>query len=192
MALFRFNVNLDWPGTGGPGINQWDLRTTGSADPEGSADLDTLVSAIGSFYSAISAAIFPAGYSYFSSEEAVEVAGASTVVPVPSFGQTVTGSDPMGPTANQMILTIRTSTATRRGRGRKFLGPVALNTIQSDGTPTQGVIGDVQSAADALVGTSQGFANGAVGVYSGVDGVFRDVTSMQCRNYFAVLRSRRD
>jgi hypothetical protein len=64
--------------------------------------------------------------------------------------------------------------------------------MQGDGTPTQEAIDVIQGAANALLATSEGFANGGIGVYSSVDGLHRDMTRVLARNYFAALRSRRD
>jgi hypothetical protein len=89
-------------------------------------------------------------------------------------------------------VTWRTSLATRRGRGRTFLGPVGANAVDSgDGTLNTGILGVIRGAATALVSASDNALNGAVGVYSELDGVVRDVVASTVTDQVAVLRSRR-
>jgi hypothetical protein len=63
---------------------------------------------------------------------------------------------------------------------------------QSNGTPVEDVRLSMRDDARDLVTASQGFANGALGIYSRSEDVFRDFVFADVPNYFAVLRSRRD
>lgn len=102
------------------------------------------------------------------------------------------------PRASAICVGWRTALATRKGRGRTFLNPITWDMCQDDGTIATTPLAGIRAAAAALVEASDSFANGALGVYSrdagGVPPVpsFRDFTSSQVRDTFAVLRSRRD
>lgn len=193
MTLYNFPVLLEWNGVGGPGQNIWDLRTTGDEPGSTDADLDSLSDTIEQFYTdLLAAALYPQGYRASFMGEATTIGENPTVVTSPTWTVLQSGSTGISATATQGIITLRTASATRRGRGRKFLGPVAAGAVGSNGAPAPSVVSGMQAAADNLVAASTGFGNGAVGVYSDVDGVFRDLTGATARNYFAVLRSRRD
>ena len=190
MGIYHYTVDLSWNGAGSPGVNVWDIRQQ-ALDP--TSELALAVDAIDAFYASVvsSGLIYPDGYRATGRNEAIEV-NSSQIEAVPGFvhNQSGAGSDFSG--LNQMIATIRTSSATRRGRGRKYIGPVAAETLDSDGTPTTGALSALQTACTNLVTASTANNGWAVGVYSSVDGLFRDMVQMTARNYFASMRSRRD
>jgi hypothetical protein len=79
--------------------------------------------------------------------------------------------------------------------------------VQTDGTPVDSFVTAARNAAAALVTSSTGYGNGAIGVYgynaaktpgkanprNPADAkVFRDITGYAVRDLFGVLRSRRD
>ena len=189
MALWHYTVNLSWVGPGSPGVNVWDIRTD---TPDIGGNLQEAVDAIGAFYaSLVLDAIYPIGYVATGGTEAVEI-NTSEISPVDGFSSGEQAGVARHSGVAQMIATIRTTSATRRGRGRKFIGPVSTDTMDGDGTPSAVAVADLQSACTALVNSSLGAGGWAIGVYSSVDELFRDATQMQARNYFAALRSRRD
>lgn len=193
MTLFHVPIKLEWPGPGGPGVNIWDIRTTGSDPGDGDVDLNTMVDALGDFYGALnSASLVPGGYTASFEGQATTIDDEPIFVDATPWSTTRTGTAASAPPTSQFIVTLRTTSATRRGRGRKFLGPVAASAVATDGTPTSTAMVSLQNALDILLDESTGFANGAIGVYSEAGSVFRDAIQMQARNYFAVLRSRRD
>jgi hypothetical protein len=107
-------------------------------------------------------------------------------------------ADGAAPPALAIVVGWKTSSGTRRGRGRTFLGPVRSGTIQSDGTVSTTILGDLNAAATTLVNASLVDNGWAVGVYgqenAGDPGghVLRDFQGHKIRDVFAVLRSRRD
>jgi hypothetical protein len=122
-----------------------------------------------------------------------------TFAPVSGSG---TGSAPQ---ALALVVTWRTEVAARRGRGRTFVGPLAPAVVATDGTPADTARSTLATAAAALVSSSQGFANGAIGVWGyqsaytgegdrppGQPRVLRDFTGSTIRDLFGILRSRRD
>lgn len=86
----------------------------------------------------------------------------------------------------------RTSSATRSGRGRTFFGPLSPAVLESNGTPTTNFVGDMNTAVNAFVASSQEQNEWAFGVLSTKTGVFRDVTGHSLKDRWAYLSSRRD
>jgi hypothetical protein len=115
-----------------------------------------------------------------------------------------TGSAPQ---ALSLVITWRTTLASRRGRGRTFMGPHVTADMQSDGTPSTTLVTDANTSSAALITSSTAYGNGAIGVY-GYDAaktpgkanprnpadakIFRDFVGKNVRDIFGVLRSRRD
>jgi hypothetical protein len=191
MPTYEFPVNLTFPGSGSPGVNIWHCRTTGDFPSTG--ELQGLSEIIEDFYTAIKG-YFP-GAAYTASYLGV----ASTVEEDPQFDTSapawvVVGSGGVNvmPQATAICMTLRTLSADRSGRGRKFLGPFSVDAMQSDGSPTTAALTAIRAAGLAMVVASTAFANGAIGVYSQQESVIRDITGATVRDQFAVLRSRRD
>jgi len=86
----------------------------------------------------------------------------------------------------------RTSSATRSGRGRTFLGPLSPAVLESNGTPTANFLSDTNNALQDFVDTSGEGNEWAFGVLSTKTGVFRDVTGKSLKDRWAYLSSRRD
>lgn len=192
MPSLHVPVRLTWAGSGSPGVNVWDVRTTGG-DPGPSDDLQAMTDALRVFYTDLMAGdIFPGGYTASYAGVATSVGDSPEFFTSDAWSITESGPADVAPPIAQMILTLRTSSATRRGRGRKFIGPVRPTIVQADGTPTTVALGVLQNAGNALLAESEEFADGAIGVFSSVDELFRDIVSVQARDYFASLRSRRD
>lgn len=203
MAIFRVPVNITFPGAGSPGVNVWHIRT---ADPVIATELqqaNALIAYIRSFYTTI-AAHYPSTTSLSLgtvTEEGTSREIAPTMAAVTGSG---TGSAPQ---LLSLVVTWRTTIASRRGRGRTFLGPHCTSDMQSDGTPAPSLISDVSTASSALITSSQAYGNGAVGVWGysaaktpGKENPrnpadareFRDFTGRAIRDLFGSLRSRRD
>lgn len=192
MAILSVPIRLNFPGGGGPGVNVWDTRViTESGGP--SSDLQAQVDLLETFYTDLLAGdLLPGGYSASFDGTATSVGENPEYYTADPWTITETGDPNIAPAMAQMIVTLRTTSATRRGRGRKFIGPVRPTVVSPSGVPTTTAVGVLQDAAQNLLDGSELLANGAFGVYSAVDGLFRDLTSVQARNYFASLRSRRD
>jgi hypothetical protein len=203
MALFRVPILLTFPGAGSPGVNVWHIRTADAALATELGQANALIGYIRTFYDA--------GKSYLPSTTTcilgtVSEIGTSREI-VPTMAQVNGLGTGSAPQALALCVTWRTSIAARRGRGRTFFGPLSTASIQSDGTPDNTMRNTMVTAAAALVTSSLGYANGAVGVW-GYDAaklpgkanvrdpddgkVFRDFTGSGIRDLFAVLRSRRD
>lgn len=201
MTIFRVPILLTFPGAGSPGANIWHIRTatlTGSGEL---SEANTLIGYIRTFYVAMNSYI-PTGTT--ASLGTVTEVGTGREV-VPTFAALAFGGTGSAPQMLAAVVTWRTSIAARRGRGRTFVGPLATTCMQNDGTPDSTFRNAVLTAAGALITSSSGFANGAIGVW-GYDAakpvgsprnpadarVFRDYVGCTVRDLFGVLTSRRD
>jgi hypothetical protein len=203
MAIFRVPINLTFPGAGSPGANIWHIRTVTPTSGSELSEANTLIGYLRAFYVAMQP--YLALSTVVSLGTVTEVGTAREIVPTMA---TVTSSGvDSAPQALAVVVTWRTTIAARRGRGRTFVGPITKSVLQTDGTIVDGTRTTMATAAGALVTSSMGFGNGAVGVYGYNDAktpgkenprnpadarVFRDFTGYQIRDLFGVLRSRRD
>lgn len=189
MATYRYNVGVSWPGIGSPGVNVWHFRTDNDPDDF----TDGPIALIKQLYAAINGS-FPTPVTWTGPSEAIQDPyGSPTYAPVTSWSLTGAGSSLTGNRSTQACITWRTNSATRSGRGRTFLGPLAPDAVDTGtGRLAAGLVSTLQSAANALVSGNGNIANGAVGVFSRSDGVLRDITQARVRDIPAVLRSRRD
>jgi hypothetical protein len=132
------------------------------------------------------------GYTASFNGEAIDETDSDVMVLDPWTFTQVSGDANFSALTNQVTCTKRTSVATRAGRGRVFLGPLAKNAISADGSMLDATVVSLQGYCDTLVAASEGEVDGAIGVYSRTQEVFRDLTSLQARDSIKVLRSRRD
>lgn len=191
MAIVRLTVRHTYGAPGGPGINTWHFRTDGEQASE--ADMASASAALEDFYQAL-AVRFPTTSTFQMLQEGYLI-GQQAIIPIPTWVVTGTaaGGDGYLPTPVAICLNWRTANISRRGKGRTFLGPLALNQRDPNGTPTLAAATGIVTAANALIAAFQGVGDGgAFGVYSEADGLVRDFTSATVRDSFAVLRSRRD
>lgn len=191
MATFSYAVQLTWTtASGSPGNNVFHGRTGGVGFQED--EVAGLSVYLNEFYEAIGG-LFPSFVTITAPEYANGV-GDDTGDQVPVEAWEVQGSGGAGflPPANCMLVDWRTGTGGRRGRGRTFVGPLQSTVGQANGTPTEIHRGILEDAASDLIAASSGSLDGAWGVYSRVENVFRDWQSSSVPNLFGVLRSRRD
>jgi hypothetical protein len=195
VPTYRVPVVSTYPAGGGPGVNIWHLRTAG-VPLEGETEIANAMGALRTFYNAIGGLV-PPSTSYAFPTELVEVNDAE-LVPAPSVASVVgrASTDAYLPIASAMVVSWRTSSATRSGRGRTFIGPLHPSTGEANGTPTEGARETLADAADALVAAGAGSTGSgggwSFGVYSRSQGLIRDFASASVANQYAVLRSRRD
>lgn len=184
-------VTLNNSDLGGTGTNSWSLRTEdpGALDV---ANLNNLSELIETFYTDHSGTYstdtsirFDGLFNGLGDDEGQLVEGDTWTVDGVSGGESL-------PPANCIVVGWRTDSGGRNGRGRTFLGPVHINALDSNGTIEPSFLSTIRSTANDLVSASTAIGNGAVGVYSKQENVFRDFTSTATRDTFAVLRSRRD
>jgi hypothetical protein len=200
MAIYRAAVNLGYTDTtGGPGVNVWHFRTNAVT---GTLQVQDLVDELHTFYDSITNG-GTTGSSGFqrnmsiSLEEVIDVES-SDIVPVDWTTIVTPNVGASAPPVLAQCITWRTSSATRRGRGRTFLGPLSSAALEANGTPNEDVRSVIKAAGDAFIASFAGPDEGAFGVYgreaAGGAGahVLRDFVTCSVPNEFAVLRSRRD
>lgn len=105
---------------------------------------------------------------------------------------TLIGSGSPLPPSQCLCVNWRGQSGDRSRRGRTFIGPLNTDTLESNGTVTESTLTVCRNAAAQLVADSEGFNDGAVGIWSRQEQVFRDMVGSQITDKFAVLRSRRD
>jgi hypothetical protein len=186
-------IEIRWTGaTGSPGANIWHARTDGNIPDPSDPGVGDMLDALQAFYTDIASAVPASAQFRFNGE--VTGVGASSGDSQTYDAWVVQGSAPDQylPPADAVLVSWKTGSGGRSGRGRTFLSP--LNRDVAGGTGAVGAtwLTLFQGAVDELVATSSGIENGALGVYSRTDNLFRDFTSGTVRPYFAVLRSRRD
>lgn len=187
MPTASLAVGLEWNNApGGPGVNVWHFRFQ-----NGFGDAVGCVNALSTFYESLKP-LYANGVTIRFPDHAVEVGGghqeySSSVQSF--FGGT--GGAGYAPLPTAIVAGWRTATATRSGRGRTFIGPLASSVVGPDGTPTDSAIALLQASATKLVADSKAQTLAALGVYSPTTGLFRDFQSARVRDVFATLRSRR-
>lgn len=192
MPVYRATWTLDHPSLGGTGTNTWHARTISETDPGVLVDLNILNGMLGRFYTAIES-VFAGGTVINFDGEWVEVGSEDPDIKQGDGNNlAVVGTAEPLPPATALVVGWRTSSASRRGRGRTFLGPLSVVTLQDNGSPTEVARTQVEEAAADFVEEFDGAVNGAFGVWSVADSVLRDFTQGRVANRFASLRSRRD
>jgi hypothetical protein len=198
MAVFRIPVELSWPGTGAPGVNVFHLRTTeDSGTPGNDLIVDEALDHLETFYTWVANNILVQGTTVRMGGDIVDVTTQEGLT-APERTVTNLGATDAAPPALALVVGWKTSLVARRGRGRTFLGPLALNVIQTDGTPNNTILANLQTQVNTFVSESMAIAGGAFAIWgqesAGLEEprVARDIVSGNVRDIFAVLRSRRD
>jgi hypothetical protein len=191
MAIVRYTVNIGWTGSGGPGANVWHLSVPGAVEGPDHPGVASAVDAIHTFYAAIAGNMKASLSGPAEAVANVEQPGGGTFVTVPSWSELGAGSaDPL-PQLLALTCTWRTANATKRGRGRTFLGPFSETDNDTGGTPSSSLLTTVRNAASALVAASAASADWDLVVYSRVDNTGYQVTQSRVRDVWSYLSSRR-
>lgn len=191
MPTFRLPVDLEWSGaSGSPGVNVWHARTDDFLAPF--EDVEAVSEFIHQFYQGLVSLLPSTMTCSFAGEvQGVGAAEGQSARP-PSWSVTGTAGTDFLPPSQCLLAQWRTDSGGRNGRGRTFIGPLSGESLQSNGSPDEGVRTQIETLQANLIESSDSFGNGAVGIWSRTEGIFRDLTAGSCPNYFAVLRSRRD
>lgn len=190
MPLYRVQPRYRFNFGSGGGTNTWCIRTVGADIADG--DLADAIAALKAFYTACAPLL--TNNTVVSFDGVVrEISGEPRYVdPADPWSVTGSGGGGAGPAAGQACVSWKTSSATRRGRGRTFIGPLATNAIDvNDGTLTTTRYQGLLVAAGQLIDASSSAGQWAIAVYSELDGVARDIVAAGVTDQVAVLRSRR-
>jgi len=191
MGIWRTQVRSTFPIGSKHGVNTWHIRTQDLGD--NSQTIQDLMDQVGGFYYAVAAKVPGSGHFTWDGT-AVEVGtedpeAVGGFTPFDVAGRSGTGN--WGPAPAMACVTWRSAKASRRGRGRTFLGPFSPDAFGTDGSLDDGFRTDLLEAAADLITFSAANGNGAIGVYSQVDLLLRDYVSASITDQAAVLKSRR-
>lgn len=193
MPLYRVTNRITSPHAGGESMNVVHVRTLGTdVIPSGDNDLEEALDAMHTTYDAHKGIYAPGssievGYSVIADPYGTPQYYAYTPVPIAGPGEGA-----IAPPHLALVVGLRTTSATRAGRGRVFLGPLnALALDGADGTPMATYVASARDAWAAFIADSSTANGWALAVWSGVDQVARDVVSSAVRDSLAVMRSRR-
>lgn len=191
MGTYRIPVKIEGSQTpGGPWMNVLHVRLV---DDSETGELGSALDAIEAFYETVS--------TFMSADLTITIGEGMIRDPLgaPEYvnddRRVITGAGAINQNLSALLAVVvswRTSSATRSGRGRTFVGPLVWNAQEGNGTPSPTVLAAIATAADDLVSASTGVNGWSFGVLSTKQGLFRDVTGFTVRDRFAFLSSRRD
>lgn len=189
MPTIRVPVRIDYVGVGAPGYNVWHVRTATGAGGE----LEGALDALETFYTGI-ASVYPSTASVRIGESMInDPLGSPSYEPDDLRVVAGGGNAFLTPQMLAIVISWRTTSATRSGRGRTFIGPLTVASEDSgDGTPTAAVITPIRNFATALVAASNLAAGWSFGVLSKKDAVIRDFTAAKVNDRWSYLSTRRD
>lgn len=190
MSVWRMIAEIHHPAIGGVGTNTWHVRQ--DTDDGTLSEIQSHQDAIEAFYGGCTG-VTAGGTSVTSSGEWIRVLPEPAVIQNADPFSVVTGTsaDPLPP-ANCIVAGWGTVSPSRSGRGRTFIGPCAVGTLEGNGTVQAAALTAVRDAQDLIIAHNALAGDGAVGIYSREQLLIRDITSRTVHDQFAVLRSRRD
>lgn len=197
MAIYRIPVKLESTLLPSPAFNVWHARVDTSAAGFDWVSPTGPIGALEDFYQALSQSLLAPNLTISFPSSVVDVETADEE-PVDAVTPWTTQLGDWAPPGLAVTVSWKTGSASRRGRGRTFLGPIRTLAIDTSGRLAAGPKADVTTAVNALVATSSGVNGWAIGVYGQQDKgilepkVLRDITSGVVSGEFAHLRSRRD
>lgn len=192
MPSYAAQVDIDFPIGSGGGTNVWHFRTGVDFLPDD--DINPIMGWVEDFYQAV-AQVVPSGTTFSWDGQIREILTSAPAYTPAATGWSVTGTV-QGSTytaaAGQACVTWRSELASRSGRGRTFIGPLASTSVEANGTLSSNALLSLRNAASALVGQSNTNDNvGALGVFSRTDNLLRDIVGSSVTDQVAILRSRR-
>lgn len=189
MPIYRVPVKIEYPHTGGPGYNVFHVRTVSNARDELLDALD----AIEQFYTSLRSH-FAGGTRHTIGEGMIkDPLGSPEYVNDDARTRLGEGANTVAPSLLALTVSWKTSSATRSGRGRTFVGPFTSDAMQNtDGTPSTALMTAIRNAANTLVSESSGLNDWAIGVLSVKQGLLRDFTGASVKDRWSYLSSRRD
>lgn len=192
MAIFRVPVTIDIPSMPSPAMNVFHVRTIGPGGDD-TEQLTDALNALEEFYREMKN-LYPLNGQIRLGEGMIKDPLGDSTYQQDDPRVISTGLSSGAYVSALLAVTIswRTSSASRSGRGRTFIGPLSINTSDADGTPTAAVRNTISSAAVGLVNASTGPSGWSVGVLSVKQGLLRDITGSSVKDKWSYLSSRRD
>ena len=171
MPTVRVPVMIEHPLPGGPAMNVWHFRIGGSLTED--SYLHNALDALAAFYEPLRG-FYPGGTTItIGSGMIADPLGNPTYVDDDITVLHGESTAPNTATLLQVVASWRTTSATRSGRGRTFIGPLNASVVQGDGTIDPDKLNLIRGAVSGLVEDSQTANFWAVGVLSVKDGALR-------------------
>lgn len=189
MALYRVPVRIDHPLGGGPAYNVFHVETSAVQEQ---LNLPEALDALEAFYTKIK--------TFYSRDARITIGDGIIADPYgsPTYADNEPRVLPVGTASGNasplLCVTVAwgTRVATRRGRGRTFIGPLYSGVAEADGTPGASYLTILRTAASELVADSASTNGWTLGLWSSLDRAFYGFTRSNVRDRFTYLRSRRD
>lgn len=191
MSVVRVSIDIDHVAVRGFGTNTFHLQTPGPAEAA-LADLDAAMEALEEMYSGLTSIC--AGGVVFSFDGVYTTVDEDPTILSGDGEWTVTSGTafPALPAATAMVLGWTTASATRSGKGRSFISPIAQNTSAGNGSPTTEAVTGARTQAQILLSHNASSPPATFVVWSPKNQVARLISGARVSNEYAVLRSRRD
>lgn len=187
VALATIPVNIAWSfGGTPPGANVWHVR----ADELGLDAWEDQVGWVRDFYDDIKEAFHAGVVISFDGNLSPVNDDDSGGITAPPWSITGTGGGDALDPGLAILVRWQCATGGRKGRGRTFLGPLSEGLNGANGVITDSALDLVATAAADVVEKSDSASNGALGVLSRKDGLFRDFVSSSVAKEFSYLRGR--
>lgn len=188
--IVRVPVRFNFGQAGNDAMNVWNVRTI--TDGEDGADMlhEALLS-LKTFYTGMQAYL-PSGTITLGEGMIRDPLGNPEYQDDDPQTITTNGGTSIAPPFLAVVISWRTTSASRSGRGRTFVGPWISSQMQADGTPAATLITSVKNHATDLLNDSRGPSGWSLGVLSQKQRVLRDITGFSVHDRWAYLSSRRD
>ena len=198
MGVYRITIGLTGHTGSPPSANVFHFRTVADGDdPLAQEQRNSAVSALHDFYESIIGvlglgvtAVFP---------DFVLVPGAEESAPINDLPNLTSAASGQAPSVLAYCINWTTSSRSRRGRGRTFIGPLQFGAINTDGNPDSSPLNTLTAACDALLvanALDNGWSFGVWGQQNPGQAepkVLRDWTGYSvARDQFSIMTSRRD
>lgn len=192
MGIFRVPVTITHPSLPGPAMNVFHVRTIGPSGDDAD-QLGDALDALEEFYNGFGG-FMPAGTQVTLGEGMIKDPLGNPEYQDDDSRILNFNTGPAGPTSVLLAVVVswRTSSASRSGRGRTFTGPFQTGLADPDGTPNAALLNAVRASGVGLVNSSGGPGGWAVGILSVKQGLLRDITGSTVRDRWSFLSSRRD
>jgi hypothetical protein len=192
MPLYRVTVRTTSPGAGGDCMNVLHIRTAGTDITGSDTDLGEAMTALETCYDAMKNVFPPGSVHHIGDSVIADPYGSPTYYAFTPVTSDAADEGAVAPPHLAICVGLRTTSATRRGRGRVFIGPLNSLAMQTtDGTVNTDRLAMVTNAWAAFVADSVTANGWGLVVWSDLDSLARDVVSSSVRDSLAVMRSRR-
>lgn len=192
MGIIRIPVTVDYTAQGGPGMNVFHCRTIGPGGGDEESQVAECLDALEGFYNAIKL-YYPSGTTIRMGEGMIkDPLGAPEYFKDDPRVIAAGGSGGTTATLLALVVSWRTTSASRSGRGRTFIGPFNSQVQGADGTPENSFVTLLRNEAANLVRSSEQPSGWSLGVLSQEQKILRDWTGSSVKDRWSFLSSRRD